>query len=101
MKKTIADVKAFDIDQILKEMVDKLPFLLQVIFFVSVKDWHETIPKEKLKQMLPKWTMVYGILMQCNFQELNHVQHVLTAALEDCMCEQKVSVSVQEQVGQR
>ena len=40
-------------------------------------------------KMFPKWALVYGILMQHNYHELSFMQHVVTAIMEDSLCDQK------------
>lgn len=90
MKKDISQMKQFDIDAIITEIVDRVPLLMQIMFFTSVKEY-DNISSHTLQRLMPKWILIYGILMQSNFHELSLVQNVITAVMEDCMCCQKVS----------
>jgi hypothetical protein len=91
MKKQFTDLKTFSVDAVISEIVSKMPLLLQIMYTVSVKEY-DTLNNSNLQQLMPRWAVVYGILMQANFHELSLIQTVITAILEDSLCDQKVSI---------
>ena len=46
--------------------------------------------RSKLARVLPRLGMVYAILVQTSVHDLSRVQRVLTAVLQDSICDQKV-----------
>jgi predicted house-cleaning noncanonical NTP pyrophosphatase (MazG superfamily) len=87
-KKNISDLKTFKFDSIVNEIVDKCPLLMEIMVAMSITE--KDLSTNNYQKLFPKWALVYGILMQSNFQELNLMQTIVTAIMEDSLCDQKV-----------
>ena len=85
----MSDLKLFKIVDIITEIVNKCPLLMNIMYSISIKN-SELISREHCDpKMFPKWALVYVILMQHNYHELSFMQHVVTAIMEDSLCDQK------------
>ena len=82
-------LKLFQIVDIITEIVNKCPLLMNIMYSISIKDSELMSGEHCDPKMFPKWALVYGILMQHNYHELSFMQHVVTAIMEDSLCDQK------------
>lgn len=88
MKKGFEQLTQFSFDDIIFEMKEKFHLVLQMLCAMSINP--TSCSRSKIEQLIPRWGLVYGIVMQGNFQELSYVQHMLTAVMEESLCDQKV-----------
>ena len=85
----MSDLKLFQIVDIITEIVNKCPLLMNIMYSISIKDSELMSGEHCDPKMFPKWALVYEILMQHNYHELSFMQHVVTAIMEDSLCDQK------------
>jgi hypothetical protein len=91
MKKDYGDLKNFSFALVTEEMMRKLPLLFRIICGITLTRNDLLIRShKKIQELIPRWALIYGILMQSNFHELSLVQQVMTSILEDNLCHQKV-----------
>ena len=85
----MSDLKLFQIVDIITEIVNKCPLLMNIMYSISIKDSELMSGEHCDPKIFPKWALVYGILMQHNYHELSFMQHVVTTIMEDSLCDQK------------
>jgi len=89
MKKEYADLESIDFVAILDEMHAKMPFFLDVIMTVSMSE-SQLVSAACIRQVSPRLSTCYGILMQHSFHELSLMQRLCSSLLLDSIAEQKV-----------
>ena len=87
--KNMSDLKSFHIVHIITEIVNKCPLLMNIMYSISIKDRELMSGEHCDPKVFPKWALVYGILMKHNYHELSFMQHVVTAIMENSLCDQK------------
>ena len=89
MTKTHDHMRTFSWDDVIGEMANKMPALLKCCMAV-MRHPGDANNRSKLARVLPHLGMVYAILVQTSVHDLSRVQRVLTAVLQDSICDQKV-----------
>jgi hypothetical protein len=89
MKKDFTSLKNLDWKEVMNEMMEKMPVLAKLCLLTSAQK-RDVDDIDKLQLLLPKLGMVFAILVQHNNNELSRIQRVITAVLQDSICDQKV-----------
>ena len=90
MRKDFTALEEYNLGDVVTEMKDKLPELVQMILAVMV-------PEEKRSSvahqavLVPRLALIYACAMQARNHELSSFQRVVSACLADNICDQKVS----------
>ena len=89
MQKGYCDMTDFDTRKVVHEFKTEFPEVYEMVLAVMLpKEKHGQ--KESYEEIIPRLSMLYGLLMQTRNQELSLVQHVVTMCLNDNICDQKV-----------
>jgi hypothetical protein len=89
MEKDYINLKMFDWNELLTEIVNKAPYFAKFAIAMMLKpeDW---LNVEKLEGVKYRICVVYAILMQGRMRELSRVQRIISMLLLDSVCEEKV-----------
>ncbi len=90
MAKGFDELKNFSFERVVNELKEKLPLFMQMLCAISISP--SSCTSQRINELIPRWALVYGIVMQANFAELSYVQHFLSAIMEESLCDQKVSM---------
>jgi hypothetical protein len=89
--KSHQDLSTFSWQPILREMLEKQPFLLDVLLAAAVPTGHVGIPK-RTRSLEPRMSFLYSVLMFTRWHELSQVQRVLATAMGNERTHQKVHI---------
>jgi hypothetical protein len=88
MKKTPAELKTLDIDEIVGEMLEFFPEM--TLTLVSIMIPEDRRDKFTISAIVPRLAMIYSILLFTRNKELSRTQRVLSLCLFDRLCDKKV-----------
>ena len=84
-------LKSFSFAQVFSEILTNFPFVLHLFCAMSLSENDiKTKSLKRVQELIPRWCVLYSILLQSKDARLNVVQHLSTCLLLDCHCEQKV-----------
>ncbi|WAR28244.1 hypothetical protein MAR_013948 [Mya arenaria] len=89
MKKDFDSLKTIEMKDIIEEFDENFPELLQLILSIM-------LPKSKrnnekaLANILPRWGLVYSVIIQARIPQLSRLQRAVAMCLADNICDQKV-----------
>ena len=92
MKKKFEDLESFTFAEVVTEFMDRNHNLFRLVL-VSMLPSNKLLSLQRIQEILPRIGLVYGVIMQTNFQELSAVQTVMSMTLEDNIVDRKVSYS--------
>ena len=76
---------------VFSEMLTNFPFVLHLFCAMNLSENDiKTKSLKRVQELIPRWCVLYSILLQSKDARLNVVQHLSTCLLLDCHCEQKV-----------
>ena len=88
MRKDYNDMTHTHMTDIVDEFMTEFPELFRLV--LSIIHGHKDLTSETLRTLIPRLGMIYSILMQTRIPSLSRLQRVLTMALGDQICNQKV-----------
>lgn len=91
MKKDVHDMKTSRWMDILKEFRSLFPDLFAIIMFILL-DKDKISLYTQLQVVIPRISLIYGILMQTRNQSLSRIQRITSLLLLDNICDQKVRI---------
>lgn len=91
MKKDVHDMKTSRWMDILKEFRSLFPDLFAIIMCILL-DKDKISLYTQLQVVIPRISLIYGILMQTRNQSLSRIQRITSLLLLDNICDQKVRI---------
>ncbi|XP_006814411.1 uncharacterized protein LOC102801398 [Saccoglossus kowalevskii] len=89
MKKDYNSLKTLSWNDVICEAVTKFPELVLLLVTCMLAPEKRTL-LEKLRSLIPRLGMIYGVIMQGRIPELSRVQRVIAMLLQDNLTDQKV-----------
>ena len=90
MRKGYDDMRNTNLVEIVREFQQEFPDLFR--FVLSVMKGPKPLTPSDIQTLIPRIAMVYSIMLQTRVPDLSRVQRILTMALGEQICNQKVSV---------
>ena len=89
MRKDFNDMTHTSMCDVVEEFIAEFPELFRLV--LSIMHGQKDLTSETLRTLIPRLGMIYSIMMQTRIPSLSRLQRVLTMALADQICNQKVS----------
>ena len=90
MRKGYDDMRKTNLVEIVREFQQEFPDLFK--FVLSVMKGSKPFTPSDIQTLIPRITMLYSIMLQTRVPDLSRLQRILTMALGEQICNQKVSV---------